>query len=139
MTLRSAVDDLKATTLAAFPGVLARLKYLAGLRQGDGGYAHWGLTRVYGETAAQKALADTHSVLIAEILRAPLRKLMEDAEICCSAEKEQPSVYLQDLLEKCSRLLPRDVGVGSTRHFSSVLRALSALTRNQPHATHPAA
>jgi hypothetical protein len=139
MTLRSAIDDLKTTTLAVFPGVLAKLKYLGSLRQGDGSYAHWGLSRVYGETSAQRALAETHSMLMTEVLRAPLRKLMEDAEVCGSAQSEHPCAYLEDLSQKGAMLLPDDAGGGSTRHFNSVLRALSALARNQQNATRPAA
>jgi hypothetical protein len=139
MSLRSAVEDLRATTLVAFPGVLAKLKYLGGLRRDDGSYSHWGLSRVHGELAAQKALAETHSLLITDVLRAPLRKLMEDAEVCGSAQSEQTCTYLEDLSRKCSTLLPDNAGGGSARHFNSVLRALSALARHQQRASRPGA
>ena len=138
MSLRSAVDDLTTTTLAVFPGLLAKLKYVAGLRGDDGNYAHWGLSRVYGDSAAQRALAETHGVLTGEILRTPLRNLMEDAEACGSAQSEPAAAYLQDLQQKGSGLLPENAGGGATRHFSSVLVALSALARNRQRATRPA-
>jgi hypothetical protein len=136
MTLLSVFDDLAVRTLSVFPSVFARLEYLSGLRGSDGTYAHWGLSRVHGEVQAQRAIAESHEKLILEVLRTPLSRLMEDAEAGCAAQDQQPSVYLQDLSTRSASLLPEDMGGGSTRHFSSVLHALSALARTQS-ATHP--
>ena len=60
MTLHSALEDLQETTLRAFTGCLNRLEYLSGLRDKEGSYFHWGFSRVYGDLAAQKALARAH-------------------------------------------------------------------------------
>ena len=95
------------------------------------------LSRVHGEAEAQQALVESHETLISEVLRTPLRKLMEDAEAGCVAQEQQPSVYLQELSTRSSSLLPDDMGGGSSRHFSSVLHALSALARSQQRATPP--
>ena len=139
MSLTSAFDDFLHTTLSACPGLLTKLEYLAGLRQVDGGYGHWGLSRVHGEAAAQRALADSHAVLMSEILRTPLRSLMEDVQVSALARDEGAGAYLEELSSRSSQLLPEEVGGGSSRHFSSVLHALSALARSQPSATHPGA
>ena len=137
MTLLCALDDLLLRTLAVFPSVFAKLEYLSSLRGPDGGYAHWGLARVHGEIRAQRAMIESHENLISEVLRTPLRRLMEDAEAGCAAQDRQPSAYLQELSTRTTSLLPDDMGGGSTRHFSSVLHALSALARTQQSATHP--
>jgi hypothetical protein len=137
MTLLCAIDDLLVRTLAAFPSVLARLDYMSSLRQSDGRYSHWGLSRVHGETEAQRALVETHETLTSQVLQMPLRRLMEDAEAGCAVQEQQPSAYLQELSTRSSSLLPDDMGGGSTRHFSSVLHALSALARAQQRAIPP--
>ena len=137
MTLLGALDDFLANTLTALPGLLTKLEYLSGLREG-GGYSHWGMVRVHGERAAKEALAEAHGMVISEILRTPLRKLMEDAETSSMAKDKEPLAYLENLCRQPTILLPDRLGGGSTRHFSSVLHALSALARNQQRAIPPA-
>ena len=136
MTLLSPLEDLVTNTLAALPGLLAKLAYLAGLKV-NGRYGHWGLSRVHGEAVAVRTLAQAHEMVIAEVLRAPLRDLLEDTTACCVAREEQPHDFLMELSKQPTRLLPEEAGGGSSRHFNSVLHALSALSRNQAHATHP--
>jgi hypothetical protein len=138
MALLSALDDVFVNTLSVIPGLLSRLEYLSGLRDGSG-YGHWGLTRVHGEKAAQQALGEAHELVLSEVLRTPLRRLVEDVELACVAKERPPAAYLQELCGKYPSLLPEEAGGGSTRHFSSVLHALSALTAAQPRATHQAA
>ena len=60
VTLKSVKEDLQARTLHAVSGLLGKFEYFASLRQNDGSYSHWGLSRVYGEEAAQRALAEAH-------------------------------------------------------------------------------
>lgn len=137
MPLLSALDDLLQRTLSACPGLLSKLEYLASLRHPDTGvYSHWGLSRVHGDTDAQSAMAEAHSLLVSEILQTPLKTLMDDAAACGAAQGEDAEEYLEDLLERCSVLLPQQLGGGSSRHFSSVLHALSALAHSQRRATH---
>lgn len=137
MPLLSALDDILINTLTVIPGLLGRLEYLSGLRS-ETGYGHWGLSRVYGERAAQQALTDAHELVLSEVLRTPLRRLVEDVETACIASDRRPCTYLQELYRNYPSLLPEEVGGGSTRHFSSVLHALSALASVPPHATPPA-
>jgi hypothetical protein len=139
MTLVSAFEDLMNRTLATIPGMLGRLEYLSSLKL-NGRYGHWGLSRVYGEQAAQRAIADAHKSLMGEVLQTPLQMLIEDSEAACAAEGRETPAYLEDLRSRRTNLLPQgNLQAATTHHFSSVLSALSALTRAQRRATHPTA
>jgi hypothetical protein len=139
MALISAFEDLLSGTLASIPGLLRRLEYLSSLKVA-GRYGHWGLTRVYGERAAQRAMVDAHKVLLGEVLQTPLEMLVEDSEAACAAQGRETPTYLEELRNRRTDLLPDEyLGPATTRHFSSVLSALSALTKAQRSATHPVA
>jgi hypothetical protein len=137
MVLISAFEDLINRTLPAIPGLLARVEYLSSLKL-DGRYGHWGLSRVYGERTAQRALADAHRMLLREVLQTPLEMLVEDSERSCLGQGREAATYLQELQNRRTNLLPDgESGAATTRHLNSVLGALSALTRAQRRATHP--
>ena len=129
--LRSVKEDLQASTLRAVSGLLGKLRYFAALRQQDGSYQHWGLSRVHGEEAAQKALAEAHRRLVSIILQTPLRKLVQDLDESCTPNQSSMD-FLEGLQNQESESLPKDPSAGYRRHLSSVLRALSALTKIRP-------
>jgi hypothetical protein len=141
MTLKSALDDVLEVTLTAVSGVLAKLDYLSRLREMPDSYSHWGLSRVHGEGAAQKALTEAHRTFFLVILRTSLRKLRDDVAVSSREEQKPAEEYAENLRARLPSLLPSDLGGGSARHFSSVLHALSSLASNQtktrPHATRP--
>ena len=141
MTLKSALDDVLAVTLTAVSGIVGKLEYLSCLRETPDSYSHWGLARVYGEGAAQQALAEAHRTCFLIILRTSLRTLRDDVAVSNREEQKPAEEYVEDLRSRLPILLPLDLGGGSARHFSSVLHALSSLASNQtkirPHATHP--
>lgn len=137
MPLISALEDLQRTTLKAIAGGLRRLEYLSGLRDKEGGYAHWGLARVYGDLAAKRALAQAHRSLLAKILATPIRSLAEDAEQSSKMAGVSPSVYVERLSTGSSRLLPPGPGAGSARHLNSVLHALSSLMKSHKGDANP--
>ena len=141
MTLKSALDDVLDVTLTAVSGIVGKLEYLSGLRETSRSYSHWGLARVYGEGAAQQALAEAHSALFRTTLRTSLRTLRDDVEVSSRAKQKPAEEYIKDLRGRWPSLLPTDLRGGSARHFSSVLHALSSLASNQtksrPRATHP--
>jgi len=137
MLLKSAFEDLSETTLAALAGVLAKLRYLAGLReQQSGTYKHWGLSHIHGDAAAQQALADAHRGIFLRLLRTPVRQLRQDLEKASAAAGMTEKDFIEDLTKRKEDLLPGDAGGGSPRHFSSVLYALSILT-SRPGETPP--
>lgn len=128
MALKSVKEDLQASTLRAISGLLGKLKYFVSLRQPDGSYSHWGLSRVHGEAAAQDALSQAHHSVVTKILRAPLWKLLEDVQASCTNKQPQQE-FLEELERGESQTLPPGAGVGSRRHLSSVLHALLALAK----------
>lgn len=151
MTLKSPLEDVLGTTLAAVAGVVGKIEYIASLRDfPSGAYSHWGLSRAYGDSAAQQALAEAHRLLFLTLLRTPLRKLRDDVVASYQAtnsggasggvsgnesgnesgKKITAGEYLESLGKRLPALMPRDLDGGSARHFSSVLRALSILVSN---------
>jgi|SRR5579863_1744512 len=139
MTLHSALDDLQKTTVKAVAGCLNKLEYLAGLRSREGSYEHWGLSRVYGDPVAKKALARTHRSLLSKVLATPIRTLMEEVEQSSKTAGLPPTTYLERLNTTSQVLLPPGPGAGSARHLNSVLHALSSLLKNpKPDANRPA-
>jgi len=139
MTLLSAWEDLQKTTLKVIAGSLRRLEYLAQLRDSQGRYSHWGLARVHGEERAKAALAESHRSELSKVLATPIRELEQDAEESSREAGVPEGEYLSRLSAAWPRLLPADPGAGSSRHFSSVLQALSSLLRaRKPGANPPA-
>jgi len=143
MTLHSALEDLLGTTLARVPGIVGKIDYVASLRDAQSGnYSHWGLSRAYGEQAAQQALREAHRVLFLRMLRTPLRALRDDVLVSSGALQMTAGEYMERLRNQMPSLLPQDLSGGSARHFSSVLQALSTLVSDQvkipPEATPPA-
>jgi hypothetical protein len=80
MSLKSALQDLRETTLAAVSGLLAKLAYLGSLRRSEGGYLHWGMALVHGEEASNRALKAAHSEVLSTVLRTPISALAEDLQ-----------------------------------------------------------
>jgi len=139
MTLKSAFDDLTSTTLQAVSGLWARLEYVSGLRSEGGAYEHWGLAKVHGEQAAQKAMAEAHRATVARILKMPLRELSESVGESSSAQGLTPTDYLEKLYNHKEMLLPVKPAGGSAAHLNSVLYALLTLERSRRGASHPTA
>jgi hypothetical protein len=132
MSLQSATEDLQTRTLRAISGLLGKLDYLAGLRQADGSYAHWGLSRIHGEAATQRALAEAHQGLVSVILRTPLRKLLQDVDDSSRPKNLEQADFLERLNEGPARVVPPAPGSAAAQHLSSVLRALASLVKTRP-------
>jgi hypothetical protein len=139
MTFLSASEDFLTSTLAALPGLWGKLQYLSGLRGEDGRYEHWGLERLHGKAAVQRALGTAHADVFLKILRSPLAPLLEEARLSAAEQEMEPAAYVEELCRQGPLLLPPHPGGGSEAHFSSVLRALSKLVRVRSSATRRAA
>lgn len=137
MALRSALEDFEGTTLAAIPGLLGKLHYLARLHDGCGNYLHWGMGRTYGEEAAGRAIRASHGAVLTQVLRTPLRRLAEDLSLSASGGQ----VTARDLLLSLEKLLPQALPdrslVATQKHLTTVLHALSSLLQNPELATPP--
>ena len=136
MTLKSALQDVKDTTLSAVSGLLGKLAYLASLRHKQGSYQHWGMENVYGPDASERALKTVHADILKGVLRTPLPLLEEDLHISCRAGGLDARTYVDELRGRFEDLLPEgreDSPVA--QHLNSVLLALSRLEKNPAGAT----
>ena len=136
MTLKSALQDLRETTLAAVSGLLGKLAYLASLRRSEGRYPHWGMETVHGQESAERALRTAHAEVMAGVLRTPLATLVEDLRESSENSGVSPQSYMENLRAHFQDLLPgerRDTPASS--HLNSVLAALLSLERNRRRAT----
>lgn len=136
MTLKSALQDVKDTTLAAVSGLLAKLAYLASLRHEQGRYQHWGMENVYGPEASERALKTVHADVLKGVLRTPLPLLEEDLQVSCHAGGLAAGSYVEQLRGRLEDLLPEGrQDSPAAQHLNSVLLALSHLEKNPAGAT----
>jgi hypothetical protein len=136
MTLKSALQDVRDTTLSAISGLLARLAYLGSLRRNHGHYDHWGMEVVHGRESSEKALRAAHSEIIGRVLRTPLASLEEDLRESSEFNGMAPRQFADELQGRLEELVPDGrENTPSSTHLNSVLRALSSLERNRGRAT----
>lgn len=136
MTLKSALQDVKETTLAAVSGLFGKLAYLASLRRTPGRYEHWGLETVHGPETSERALRTAHTEVVAGILRSPIQTMEQDLRE--SSEKSGVSAreYVEEMRGQFTQLLPGDrPGTPAAKHLSSVLVTLSSLEETRERAT----
>jgi len=130
MTLKSALQDVRETTLAAVSGLLGKLLYLASLRQ-DHAYRHWGMARVHGPESAERALKTAHGEVLAGVLRAPLASLTEDLEETSRSQGLLPQTCVEEMRGNFDDLLLEErKDSPKATHLSSVLTALSYLEQS---------
>ena len=135
MRLKSALQDLRETTLAAVSGLLAKLAYLASLRDREGGYWHWGMSLVHGPEPSDRALKAAHGEVLSRVLRTPLNSLVEDLRDSSQESGVSSETYVQGMHGQLNELLPAQQDEASVRHLNSVLVALSSLEKSQERAT----
>lgn len=135
MTLKSAVQDLRETTLAAVSGLLAKLAYLGSLRRKEGGYLHWGMSLVHGEEPSERAMKAVHTEVLSTVLRTPISDLVEDLRESSQASEKSTGTYVNEMREQLNELLPSPQDAVSASHLNSVLVALSSLEKTRKRAT----
>jgi len=136
MSLKSALQDVKETTLAAVSGRLGKLAYLASLRSSQGRYEHWGMENVHGPESSEHALRTAHAEIVAGVLRTPLAALEDDLEQSSEGAGIEAQAYVEELRQRLGDLLPGERKNSPTAaHLNSVLVALSSLRKNRERAT----
>ncbi|MBZ5678698.1 MAG: hypothetical protein LAO24_01185 [Acidobacteriia bacterium] len=136
MTLKSALQDVRETTLAAVSGLLGKLAYLASLRKKQGGYQHWGMSLVHGEESSERALRTAHAEVVARVLREPIGALVDDLQESSQDGGLSPAVYVEEMRGRFDDLLPDErKGSPAACHLNSVLVALSTLEKSRARAT----
>jgi len=139
MTLKPALEDFQGRSLRAVSGLLPKLAYVASLREADSSYRHWGLSRVFGEAAAQQAVTEAHRGIVSTILRTPLGKLLQDIEQSIGPGKREQTDFLASLNRGSLHLIPPRPAAGAERHLNSVLGALASLVASRRETIHPSA
>jgi hypothetical protein len=134
VTLKSALQDLRETTLDTISGLLAKLAYLASLRRREGGYNHWGLSLVHGEESSDRALKAAHTEVLSDVLRTPIAELESDLQESSRGSQKTEQAYVEGMREQFTELLPSPEDAASASHLNSVLVALSSLKKNPPAA-----
>jgi hypothetical protein len=136
MSLKSALQDLKETTLSAVSGWLGKLAYLASLRGGQGRYEHWGMESVHGAESSARALRQAHMEVVTRVLRTPLPSLLEDLKASSESSGVAGSEYVEEMRGRFDDLLPEGrQNTPVSTHLNSILVALSSLERNRGRAT----
>jgi hypothetical protein len=136
MTLKSALQDLKETTLAAVSGLLGKLAYLASLRCTPGRYEHWGMEMVHGPESSERALRAAHTEVVTRILRSPIEFMEHDLRESSQESKISPREYVEGMRGQFPQLLPGDrADTPAAKHLNSVLVTLSSLEKTQERAT----
>ena len=136
MTLKSALQDVKETTLAAVSGLLGKLAYLASLRRAQGRYEHWGMQAVHGPDSSERALKTAHAEVVAGVLRMPLARLEDDLQESSRESAVAARAYIEGMRESFDDLLPGDrKDSPEASHLNSVLVALAKLEKNRGRAT----
>jgi hypothetical protein len=135
MTLKSALQDVKETTLAAVSGLLGKLVYLASLRRAQGRYEHWGMEMVHGPESSDRALKTAHTEIVAGVLRTPLASLMEDLAESSRDSGATAQAYVEGMRDRFEDLLPGErPDSPAASHLNSVLLALASLEKSSPEA-----
>ena len=131
MTLKSALQDLRETTLAAISGLLAKLSYS---HPSDAAKVdtHTGeCLSCMGKESSGRALKTAHAQVLSSVLRTPLAELEEDLQRSSQVSGKSAQAYVDGMREQIHQLLPSVQDAASARHLNSVLVALSSLERNQ--------
>lgn len=136
MSLKSALQDIKETTLSAVSGLLGKLSYLASLRGGRGRYEHWGMESVHGAESSERALRQAHLEVMSRVLRTPLPTLLEDLKESSKDSGIAGVEYVEKMRGRFETLLPEGrQNTPASIHLNSVLAALLSLERNRGRAT----
>src|SRR5262245_5320978 len=106
MTLKSALQDLRETTLAAVSGLLGKLAYLASLRRSQSRYEHWGMETVHGQESAERALRTAHAEVVSGVLRTPLANLEQDLKKSSENSGVEAHAYVENMREHFDDLVP---------------------------------
>lgn len=129
------IEDFTAHTLSAIPTDLAKLIYIAQLRDlGSGRYHHAGLAAHYSGEAVNQALALCHGEVFLRVLESPLGAQARDLRaVLASIEGEPEEIAARWLeMEFYGALAPLDVPKYLRDLFASNLRILLQLFIRQP-------
>lgn len=140
MDVYEAMDDLKRHTLAALPGEIGKLLYLASTRDySTGRYYHDGLASNFNEDIASRALAICHQEIFDELVAARLEDLVAHVEKYAHSlpANRNGFFHVWKRLEPYRVTIPLDSNPLSARlFFSNVKIALAILESREAVQSH---
>jgi hypothetical protein len=141
-SIEAARRDLEYRTLAHIQGDLARLIYLASMRDyNTGEYCHEGMAHRFSEAPARKALASCHWEVFRRLVLCSVEELVEELDLYvrtnCPGVEDVLRVW--KTLEPYWVAVPLDCSPLVARYFRSNLKiALTILqSRQLPAPAHP--
>ena len=137
---RDAREDLWLHTLSQIPTLFGKLQYLASLRDPNSGtYEHHGLSLVFGEKEAAKAMSQNHKATFADWLGLGLAEQQADLEEYLIGLRSPLSDILAswELLEPWKLYVPLGVMASEKALYSADLRTLCRILIQRSAASAP--
>ena len=131
---RDAHSDLWRNTLSQIPSVFGRLVYLSALRDSNSGrYEHHGLSLIFGESEADRALRRTHIQTFSEWLCFNLEQQKSDLDLYLSALLDDRGGVIETWLrlEPFRTLVPSSATRTETELYLNDFRMLLELLRHE--------
>ena len=131
---RSAAADLWRHTLSQIPTVFGRLVYLSSLRNANTGkYEHHGLSLVFGDEEANRALKKSHSQAFEEWLSFNIEQQKADLDLYLSSLFEDKRTVLETWLKLAPyrNLVPSSIRTVERRLYLADLTAIIQLLKNE--------
>src|SRR5205085_12214768 len=131
---RSAASGLWRHTLSQIPTVVGRLVYLSSLRNANTGkYEHHGLSLVFGDEEANRALKKSHSQAFEEWLSFNIEQQKADLDLYLSSLFEDKRTVLETWLKLAPyrNLVPSSIRTVERRLYLADLTAIIQLLKNE--------
>lgn len=131
---RGAASDLWRNTLSQIPAVFGRLVYLSSLRDPNtGSYEHHGLSLVFGEEEADRALRSSHSQTFSEWLCFNLEQQKADLDLYLAALLDNRRAIIQtwSRLAPYRNLVPASATKAELEVYLADFEALLKLLMNE--------
>lgn len=139
--VQAAIRDLNLRTLSQLSVPLAKLLYLAGLRDYNTGmYHHEGLASRYSEEAACEALADCHRQAFHDLLTSSLEETVQQLESYMTGLGTSPGEFFStwNSLKPYQVAVPAGTNSLSAEFLSSNLKVALAILESRFQARRPA-
>lgn len=128
------LSNIWRNTLSQIPSVFGRLVYLSSLRnQNSGRYEHHGLSQVFGEEEANKALKKNHAQAFTEWLSFNIEQQKADLDLYVAAVSFDKKTVLETWvrLKPYRNLMPNSVRSMEKRLYLSDFETILKLLTNE--------
>ena len=132
--------DLETRTLKKIQGDVARLIYLASMRDySTGEYHHEGLASLFGESVARRAISSCHWEVFRRLLLCSVKELVEELQIYIRSNGFSPDEFFRvwEKLQPYTVTVPLDCTPLANRFFALNIRAALAVLHSRHSRAHP--